>query len=214
MLVQKRDIYQLRLSPGASRPVSSAIASGRVCPANGSVALSVVMCRRRGHDIPMCEVNVPAAVAFSGLSPLVVEDVVDEGERVVVWARTPDSPVVCPGCGAESERLHGYHWRTVTDVPLDGRPVVVRVQVRRLVCPTTGCCNTFREQVAGVLERYQRRTARLTRQVRVVVRELAGRAGARLLARLSVGLSPAYGGARAAEYSVAAAAGSCGRRCR
>ncbi len=40
--------------------------------------------------------------------------------------------------------------------------VVLRVRVRRLVCPTRGCCQTFREQVPGVLERYQRRTTRLT----------------------------------------------------
>jgi hypothetical protein len=40
-----------------------------------------------------------------------------------------------------------------------------------------------------VLERYQRRTARLTRQVKAVVKELAGRAGSRLLAILAVGLS-------------------------
>jgi transposase len=39
------------------------------------------------------------------------------------------------------------------------------------------------------LERYQRRTARLTRQVKAVVKELAGRAGARLLAILAVGVS-------------------------
>lgn len=54
---------------------------------------------------------------------------------------------------------------------------------------TLGCCHTFREQVSGVLERYQRRTARLTRQVKSVVAELASRAGARLLAILAVGLS-------------------------
>ncbi len=133
---------------------------------------------------------MPAAMVFSGLSPLVVEDVVDEGREVVVWARTPDDPAACPGCGARSTRVHGYHWRRLADVPLDGRPVTVNVQVRRLVCPTAGCrSNTFREQVAGVLERYQRRTTRLTCQVRSVVRELAGQAGARLLERLSVRLS-------------------------
>ncbi|WP_372492915.1 transposase family protein, partial [Nocardia sputi] len=79
--------------------------------------------------------NVSAAVAFSGLSPLVVEEVVDEGEQVAVRARTPGGPAICPGCGAESARVHGYYLRTVADVPLDGRPVVVRVRVRRLVCP-------------------------------------------------------------------------------
>lgn len=67
--------------------------------------------------------------------------------------------------------------------------MIVTVRVRRLVCPTTGCRSTFREQVAGVLERYQRRTARLTCQVRSVVRELAGRASVRLLSALAVRLS-------------------------
>lgn len=62
-------------------------------------------------------------------------------------------------------------------------------RVRRLVCPTRGCRRTFREQVSGVLERYQRRTARLDRQVKAVVKELAGRAGSRLLAILAMGLS-------------------------
>lgn len=128
-------------------------------------------------------------MVFSGLAPLVIEDMVDEGERILVRARTPQAPVPCPGCGAPSGRVHGYHWRTVADVSVDGRRVVVRVSVRRLVCPTRGCRHTFREQVPGVLERYQRRTARLTRQVRSVVKELAGRAGARLLTALSMRLS-------------------------
>ncbi|MCX4821568.1 ISL3 family transposase [Streptomyces sp. NBC_01142] len=126
---------------------------------------------------------------FSGLSPLVIEEVTDEGERILVRARTPQGTAVCPVCGASSGRVHGSHLRTVADVPVDGRRVVVRVRVRRLVCPTRGCRQTFREQVPGVLERYQRRTTRLTRQIKAVVKELAGRAGARLLAILAMGLS-------------------------
>nr|WP_202238676.1 ISL3 family transposase [Streptomyces sp. SN-593] len=126
---------------------------------------------------------------FSGLLPLVVEDVADEGERIVMRARTPQEAVVCPVWGALTGRVHGYYWRTVADVPVDGRRVVVRVRVRRLVCPTLGCRQTFREQMPGVLERYQRRTARLARQVKAVVKELAGRAGSRLVAILAVGLS-------------------------
>ncbi|WP_268977967.1 ISL3 family transposase [Streptomyces sp. GS7] len=135
------------------------------------------------------DVNELVQTVFSGLSPLVIEGVVDEGERIVVRARTPQDSAVCPVCRASSGRVHGYRWRTVADVPVGGRRVVVRVRVRRLVCPTRGCRHTFREQVPGVLERHQRRTARLTRQVISVVRELAGRAGARLLALLAMGLS-------------------------
>jgi transposase len=53
--------------------------------------------------------------------------------------------------------------------------------------PVSECARkTFREQVPGLVERYQRRTVRLGEQVRGVVRELAGRASARLLPSLGV----------------------------
>jgi transposase len=123
------------------------------------------------------------------LSPLVIDDLVDEGEWILVRARTPDRTVSCLGCGARTGRVHGYHQRTLTDVAIDARRVVVRVRVRRLVCPTRGCRHTFREQLPGALERYQRRTPRLGMQVGVVARELAGRAGARALSVLAVVVS-------------------------
>ncbi len=78
----------------------------------------------------------------------------------------------------------------MADVPADGRPVVVRVRVRRMRCPAPGCpVQTFREQVPGVLDRYQRRTTRLAGQAGEAVRRLAGRAGAGLLTALGVPLS-------------------------
>ena len=110
--------------------------------------------------------------------------------RSCVRARTRGEAVACPGCGAETARVHGYHERTAADVPVDGRRVVVKVRVRRMRCPALGCTvQTFREQVPGVLDRYQRRIARLTAQVSAVARELAGRASARLLPALGIGVS-------------------------
>lgn len=137
----------------------------------------------------MKDVNELVQMVFLGLAPLVIEEVTDEGERIVVQARTPQDDAACPVCAASSARVHSYQVRRVADVPVDGRRVVLHVKVRRLVCPTRGCRQTFREQMPGVLERYQRRTARLTRQVKAVAKELAGRAGSRLLAILAADLS-------------------------
>ncbi|MEU4645637.1 hypothetical protein [Micromonospora sp. NPDC023814] len=36
-------------------------------------------------------------MVFSGLLPLLIDDVTDEGERILVRARTPGGPVACPG---------------------------------------------------------------------------------------------------------------------
>jgi transposase len=136
----------------------------------------------------MIDVAELVGIVFSGLSALVIDDVADAGDEISVRARTRAGAVACPGCGAETARVHGYHERTAADVPLDGRRVVVRVRVRRMRCPAPTCkVQTFREQVPGVLERYQRRISRLTAQVSAVARELAGRASARLLPALGIG---------------------------
>ena len=127
---------------------------------------------------------------FSGLSALVIEDVGDDGGVIRVLARTRDEPAACPDCGARTARVHGYYVRTAADVPADGRRVLVKVRVRRMRCPVQGCPRqTFREQVPGVLDRYQRRITRLTQQVSAVARELAGRASARLLPALGIAAS-------------------------
>jgi transposase len=80
----------------------------------------------------MLDVNSVVGTVFSGLSALVIEEVVDGGEVIRVVARTRDVPSPCPVCGVPTGKVHGYHSRTVADVPVDGRKVVVHVQVRRL----------------------------------------------------------------------------------
>src|SRR5262249_31450373 len=130
------------------------------------------------------------STVFSGLSALVIEGVADECGVIWVRASTRGGAVCCPGCGAPTERVHGYFRRRVADVPVDGRRVLAEGRARRLRCAVLGCPRqTFREQLPGVLERYQRRTPRLAAQVGVVVHELAGRAGARVLAALGMRVS-------------------------
>lgn len=127
---------------------------------------------------------------FSGLSGLVIEGVDGDAEVLVVRAATRTGPVACPGCAVWTEWVHAYFCRRVADVSVGGRPVWVRVRARRMRCVTFGCPRqTFREQMPGVAGRYQRRTVALSAQVAVIVRELAGRAGVRLLGGLGVGLS-------------------------
>ena len=138
----------------------------------------------------MIDVTELMGIVFSGLSALVIEGVEDAGEVIVVRARTQGRTVACPGCGTGTSRVHGYHERTAADVPVDGRRVLVKVRGRRMRCPALDCkVQTFREQVSGVLERYQRRISRLTDQLSAVARELAGRASARLLPALGIAAS-------------------------
>ncbi|MBP2334399.1 hypothetical protein JOF41_000577 [Saccharothrix coeruleofusca] len=58
---------------------------------------------------------------------------------VMLTDRSRDGAVPCPICRTATVKVHGYHHRTVKDVPVDGRQVVVHLCVRRLVCPVWSC---------------------------------------------------------------------------
>ncbi|MBE1876594.1 transposase family protein [Myceligenerans sp. TRM 65318] len=109
------------------------------------------------------------------------------GGGLVVSAVTAAGLVRCPVCGVLSECVHALHERSPADLPVAGVRVELRVRVRRLVCQAAGCARkTFREQVPGVLERYQRRMVRLAGTIATVVTELAARASVRVLPALGI----------------------------
>lgn len=127
---------------------------------------------------------------FPQLAPVIIDEVVDQGWVVCVRARTLATAVACPQCGRPSERVHAYHRRRLTDLPVGGRGVVVELRVRRLVCATPSCRQrTFREQVPALTQRWARRTCQLTALIGDLAVVVAGRAGAAVLARLGVRIS-------------------------
>ncbi|MEV4279663.1 hypothetical protein AB0J56_27915 [Actinoplanes xinjiangensis] len=64
----------------------------------------------------MSDVDAALSTVFASLSPLVIEEVVDQGELILIRARTPSVAMLCPGCGPLTDRGHGYHERMVPDV--------------------------------------------------------------------------------------------------
>jgi transposase len=121
---------------------------------------------------------------------LVIDEVVNDGARLQVRARTTLSEAACPRCATTSSRVHAWHVRRLTDLPAAGRAVLVELRVRRLVCQNTQCPQrTFREQVGQLAVRCARRTLRLTSTIGRLAVVLAGRAGAAVLAGLGVSVS-------------------------
>ncbi|MCZ4612369.1 ISL3 family transposase [Streptomyces sp. Lzd4kr] len=119
-----------------------------------------------------------------------VERVWAAGGVVRIAARTRELPVACPDCGRGSSRVHSRYCRRLADVAVGGRPVLIRLSVRRLFCDAPGCGRrTFAEQVEGLTVRYQRRSPLLQHLVEMAGVLLAGRGGARLLQILKAPLS-------------------------
>jgi transposase len=150
---------------------------------------------------PQC-VTCPASLTVAGglagdgaelgdllpyLRGLIVEKIDCTLSAVVIWARCWPAQAACPACGTWSSRVHGSYVRRVRDLPLGGRPVLVRLAMRRFVCINTACKKvTFAGQADGLTARYQRWSVPLAGLLSQIGLELAGRAGTRLTRALGI----------------------------
>src|SRR5262245_60153542 len=103
----------------------------------------------------------------------------------LVSSTAPTAP--CPVCRTPSDRVHSHYRRTVADLPCHGRPVALRLLVRRFRCGNPACPRlVFCERLAGLLGPRARSTLRLADAHRAVGFALGGEAGARLAGELEM----------------------------
>lgn len=124
---------------------------------------------------------------FSLPAHLLVEDVLIENQvlTLVITSTLPEMP--CPECRRPSSRIHSRYTRRLSDLPCQGRTVRLLVQVRRFFCDAPTCSRkTFAEAFSGVAPKYARRTSRQAESLCSIAYALGGRAGARLVTRLSM----------------------------
>ena len=121
------------------------------------------------------------------LAGAVMEKAELAGARLCNWAQARAEQASCPACGRYSGRVHSRYQRRLADAAIGGRPVVIRLTVRRFFCAAPDCpVTTFAEQVEGLSARYARRTPPLAAMLTAVALALAGRAGARLACLLGL----------------------------
>jgi transposase len=73
------------------------------------------------------------------LRGFVVESAYYERDKAVIAVRASGSLGLCPSCGTVSRRVHSPCRRRVTDLPLAGRIVEVRMVARRFRCDAVVC---------------------------------------------------------------------------
>jgi transposase len=126
-------------------------------------------------------------VLLPHLGSVVIETMTDCGDGVVLHGRLRAEGAQCPRCGQASVRAHSRYQRRLADAPIAGRPVQLRLQVRRLFCDNTVCTTrTFTEQPTALTAPRSRHTSVQRKALTAIAVALAGRAGARLAARLGM----------------------------
>lgn len=125
---------------------------------------------------------------FEGIDDVDVEAVTAAFGTVEVMARGRAVGAACPDCGRFSDRVHDRYQRRLKDLPLSEQGFVIRLTVRRFTCGVADCPRRrFAEPFSRLAAPHARFTMRLNRALERMGLALAGRAGARLAARLGFG---------------------------
>jgi transposase len=101
-----------------------------------------------------------------------------------------DGVGVCPDCGKQSERRHGWHERYLQDLPAQGAAVTVKLRLQRWQCRNKACKRkTFAAQLSEIAAPLARRTARAAELVHLFGHGIGGRPSERLLTRIGMPVS-------------------------
>ncbi len=110
--------------------------------------------------------------------------------RITLTVTAVCTTAACPLCQHRSTTVHSSYTRTVMDLPWSGMTVSLRVQTRRFACPVESCARKiFCERLTQFVAVYGRRTDNVRTALRRIARALGGKAGARLAAHQSIGVS-------------------------
>jgi transposase len=121
---------------------------------------------------------------------LVINQILPSADEISMMASSCQEAPHCPSCAQASQRIHSHYQRRLCDLPSQGRPVTLRVQVRRFRCLNPTCSRqTFAEPLPSTARRRARRTERLGDLQRHLGLALGGEAGMRLAERLAIPVS-------------------------
>ena len=133
----------------------------------------------------------PLLDTFPDGAGLRLDDLVLTPSTAIALVVSTAATAPCPRCGTPSDRVHSHYRRTVADLPCHGRPVALRLVVRRFRCVKPDCPQAvFCERLAGLTDPHARSPTRLTGSHRAIGFALGGDAGARLAVHLHMPTSP------------------------
>jgi transposase len=90
-------------------------------------------------------------------------------QTVLVYLHATSPTAACSQCGTAGSRVHSRYSRTIADLAFGGRNLVLRLLVRKWICPEAACSrHIFAECFPEVVQRYARMTDRLIKALQAV----------------------------------------------
>src|SRR6266566_4702329 len=120
-------------------------------------------------------------------STFTVDRVERSTQGLVVSLHATTSTVSCPKCGTAGSRVHSRYSRTVADITCVGQRLILKLLVRKWVCPLDSCPQRiFAEPFPGLVRRYARMTERLIKALQSIGVTTNGADGACLSSSLAM----------------------------
>ena len=118
---------------------------------------------------------------------LELKSLVSEQKSVTLLIRSIQEASYCPCCKQASTHVHSRYQRFPDDLPWQGVPVTLKLNVRRFFCRNLTCeRRIFCERFDNVLIPYARQTLRLVETLQALGFGLSGEAGTRTARRLGI----------------------------
>lgn len=118
---------------------------------------------------------------------LKLESIVPRHENVTLVVRSIQKASRCPDCGQASTRIHSRYQRSPNDLPWQGVPVTLKLNVRRFFCTDPTCRRRiFCERFDTAFVPFARQTLRLGKATQALGFSLGGEAGTRTAERLGI----------------------------
>ena len=128
---------------------------------------------------------------FPHLKSLRIEHITIGPQGVTLSIAVQRRSARCPLCGSRSRRVHSRYHRTLADLPISGRRVILAVRVRRFRCLAPACPRQiFAERFPDLAAPFARRSQPLQHALARVGFAFSGEAGARLARCLGMPTSP------------------------
>ena len=90
-------------------------------------------------------------------------------QTVLVYLHATSPTAACSQCGTAGSRVHSRYSRTIADLAFGGRNLVLRLLVRKWICPEASCSrHIFAECFPEGVQRYARMTDRLIKALQAV----------------------------------------------
>ena len=108
-------------------------------------------------------------------------------QTVIVYLHATSPTAACSQCGTAGSRVHSRYERTIADVAFGRRCLVLKLLVRKWICPEASCSQCiFAERFPELVQRYARMTDRLIEALQSVGVTTNGADAAQIVSSLSM----------------------------